>query len=181
MRREFIIVSSLMAFTICTSNGYTQNETSPEGSGVTSSQSPSTTVVVPQSSGSSNLGGLLQNVKWLVNELVQVEVQDGKGKPKVRVKVPLVNVDVGGGRKRTVNVQAPFVNVTKQGKQPVSVQAPLTDVQSDGGKVNVQAPFTTVETTPGGTAVTAPFVNVEQQSSDENRSKYTARGDDFSF
>jgi hypothetical protein len=82
----------------------------------------------PPAQPGSRLGGLMREVKGLVKDLVQVNVQDTSGgDPNVHVKVPFVNVDVKDG-KRNVNVHAPFVNVNK----------------SDGGSVSVKAPFTSI-------------------------------------
>jgi hypothetical protein len=134
----------------------------------------------------SQFGKLLENMRGLVKDMVQVDTTQGD--PKVRVKAPFVNVDVENGHPN-VNVNAPFVNVTKSGGNGVNVRAPFANISSPnsqghldnvqikapfvnvdsngtaGSNVNVHAPFANIQSNPGqGTHVQAPFTNIGDQN-----------------
>ncbi len=141
----------------------------------------------------SQFGKLLEDMRGLVKDMVQVDTSQGD--PKVRVKAPFVNVDVENGHPN-VNVNAPFVNVTKSGGNGVNVRAPFANIGSPnstsqghldniqikapfvnvdsngsaGSNVNVQAPFANIQSSPGqGTHVQAPFTNVENQNHQQDQ------------
>ena len=140
----------------------------------------------------SQFGKLLEDMRGLVKDMVQVDTTQGD--PKVRVKAPFVNVDVENGHPN-VNVNAPFVNVTKSGGKGVNVRAPFANIGSPnstsqghldnvqikapfvnvdstgtaGSNVNVHAPFANIQSTPGqGTHVQAPFTNIGDQNPPQN-------------
>ncbi len=121
---------------------------------------------MPQTNNSS-LGRLLNDVKGLVKDIVQVNVTPN-GSQAVHVKAPFVDVGVNQGQ-GGVQVTAPFVNVNKPVNAPISVQAPLTHIQAPGignaGSVNVKAPFADVHSGDANDIrITAPFTNVQAGS-----------------
>lgn len=71
----------------------------------------------------SSINGLLNDIRGMVQNMVQVE----PGQENVKVRVPFVNVDVNHGQPN-VRVNAPFVKVNKTNGGPVSVDAPFVNV-----------------------------------------------------
>ncbi len=129
---------------------------SPQYSGQPHSQTP-------QSSTNSSLGRLLNDVKGMVKDFVQVNVTPD-GTQAVHVKAPFVDVGVNQGQ-GGVQVKAPFVNVNKPSNAPISVQAPFTNIQTPGiytPSVDVKAPFTNIHS--GDVRVNAPFTDVQTGS-----------------
>lgn len=114
-----------------------------------------TPATLPQAP-TSTLGGLLQDLKGLVKDFVQVDLKDAQGQPKVHVKAPFVDVDVQHGR--PIHVKAPLVDINKTPNGPTTVKAPLTNI--DTGNKSYKAPLTKVQQTPNGVQVDAPFVHV---------------------
>ncbi|MBX9670933.1 MAG: hypothetical protein K2X93_25295 [Candidatus Obscuribacterales bacterium] len=117
----------------------------------------------PQSSTNSSLGRLLNDVKGMVKDFVQVNVTPD-GTQAVHVKAPFVDVGVNQGQ-GGVQVKAPFVNVNKPSNAPISVQAPLTNIQAPGintPSVDVKAPFTNIHS--GDVRVKAPFADMQTGS-----------------
>ena len=104
----------------------------------------------------STLGGLLQDLKGLVKDFVQVDLKDAQGQPKVHVKAPFVDVDVQDGK--PFHVKAPLVDINKTPNGPTSVKAPLTNINK--GDKTFKAPLTKVQQTPNGVKVDVPFVHV---------------------
>lgn len=120
----------------------------------------------PVSSQNSSLGRLLDDVKGLVKDIVQVNVTPN-GSQSVRVKAPFVDVGVDQGQ-GGVHVKAPFVNVDKPLNAPMSVKAPLTNIQAPGinaESVDVRAPFTNIHAADDSSVrITAPFTDVKSGS-----------------
>jgi hypothetical protein len=108
----------------------------------------------------STLGDLLQDIKGLVKDFVQVDLKDEQGQPKVHVKAPFVDVDVQDGK--PIHVKAPLVNINKTPNGPTSVKAPLTNINT--GDKTFKAPLTKVQQTSDGVNVDAPFVHIGGKS-----------------